>query len=285
MSLQKKIAIINDLSGFGRCSLTVSIPIISAMGIQTCPIPTAVLSCHTEYPDYYFRDFTDSMPAYIQSWEKLGLQFDGIATGFLGSLQQIDMVIDFIHRFRTTPILVDPVMGDHGTIYETYTPAMCAGMSRLVKHATIITPNLTEACVLTDTPYRETGLRLSDYELLAKKLCQMGPNQVIITGLPMGTYVGNYVYEANGVNCMVRKKHIEPSRPGTGDVFSSIIAANAVNKVPLKQSVTQAASFIQHCLSYSEELKLPRMDGVCFEECLADLIPKRNNRLLKSQRI
>ena len=208
MSLQKKIAIINDLSGFGRCSLTVSIPIISAMGIQTCPIPTAVLSCHTEYPDYYFRDFTDSMPAYIQSWEKLGLQFDGIATGFLGSLQQIDMVIDFIHRFRTTPILVDPVMGDHGTIYETYTPAMCAGMSRLVKHATIITPNLTEACVLTDTPYRETGLRLSDYELLAKKLCQgylWVPTLEIMSMKQMGLtawFVRNILNQADQVPVM-----------------------------------------------------------------------------------
>ena len=143
---QKKIALINDYTGFGRCSIAVMAPIISAMKIQAVTVPTAILSAHTQFPEYFFDDYTSKMKAYIQTYKDIGLTFDAIATGFLGSEEQTDIVIDFIKTFKKDEdfVLVDPVMGDYGKIYKTYTPGMCRKMKELVKYADIITPNLTE---------------------------------------------------------------------------------------------------------------------------------------------
>ena len=145
---QKKIAVINDMSGYGRCSLTVAIPILSAMGTQCCPVPTAILSNHTEFPVYFFDDYTDKMRDYIGKWKELGLEFDAISSGFLGSAEQIAIVLDFVESFGNdhTRIIIDPVMGDHGKLYATYTEEMCEEMKQLVSYADIVTPNMTEAC-------------------------------------------------------------------------------------------------------------------------------------------
>ncbi|MEG2857909.1 MAG: bifunctional hydroxymethylpyrimidine kinase/phosphomethylpyrimidine kinase, partial [Clostridia bacterium] len=150
-----KCAVINDLSGFGRCSLTVTRPILSAMGIQTCPLPTAILSNHTGYDNFYFADFTQHMREYYSKWDELNLSFDAIYTGFLGNAQQIEIILDFIDKFKSekTLLFVDPVMGDNGDIYATYDKNLCSEMRRLVARADIITPNLTEACILAGVPY------------------------------------------------------------------------------------------------------------------------------------
>ncbi len=123
--MQKKIAVINDIAGFGRCSISVSLPIISYLGIQCCPVPTSIFSNHTGYPHFFFDDYTDRMPEYIDNWKWLGLFFDGIATGFLGSAKQIQIVEEFIHEFagEGTQIIIDPVMGDNGRLYSTYNEA------------------------------------------------------------------------------------------------------------------------------------------------------------------
>ena len=162
MSRQKKVAAINDLTGYGRCALTVSLPVISHMKLQCCPVPTSILSNHTGYPEYYFDDYTDRLPEYLAMWKKLNLSFDGIMSGFLGSAEQIGMVESFIKTFRKehTIVVVDPVMGDHGSISSVYTEEMCLLMRRLVSLADIVTPNLTEGCRLTDVPYRDHGLSL-----------------------------------------------------------------------------------------------------------------------------
>ncbi|MBQ7901059.1 MAG: bifunctional hydroxymethylpyrimidine kinase/phosphomethylpyrimidine kinase, partial [Clostridia bacterium] len=151
----KKMAAINDLSGSDRCSLTVAIPIITAMGIHCCAMPTAILSNHTGYAEYFFDDYTDKMPEFTEKWQKRNLKFDAIYTGFLGSEQQIQIVEDFIQRFAAdgTGLIVDPVMGDNGKIYTTYTPAMCREMKKLVSTAHVVTPNVTEACQLADVEY------------------------------------------------------------------------------------------------------------------------------------
>ena len=140
------VAAIHDMSGFGRCSLTVAIPVLSAMGIQCCPLPTALLSTHTGgFENFTFLDMTDEMPKVAAHWKSLGLQFRAVYSGFLGSERQIGIVEDFIRDFRRADsvVVVDPVMGDHGAVYQTYTPAMCAGMARLAEQADVITPNLT----------------------------------------------------------------------------------------------------------------------------------------------
>ena len=168
--MQKKIALINDITGFGRCSVAVMTPIISAMKIQAVAVPTAILSAHTQFPTYYFDDYTPRMRDYIQTYKDLNLEFDAIATGFLGSEEQVDIVDDFIRTFRGKSefVLVDPVMGDYGQLYKTYTPQMCRKMKDLVCHADITTPNLTELCTLLDVPYPTDKITLAELEKIGK---------------------------------------------------------------------------------------------------------------------
>lgn len=267
---QKKIAAINDMSGFGRCSLTVAIPVISHMKIQCCPVPTSIFSNHTGFPHFFFDDYTEKMADYLDNWKKLDLRFSGILTGFLGSKRQIQIVETLIREFSdlNTLVIVDPVMGDNGTAYSTYTQEMCREMKQLVKHAHILTPNVTEACILTDTPYREQGWRTEDLYRMAEKLCREGAKKVVISGIPMGNYLGNVVYEDGLSPSVIRRKRIGRTRSGTGDIFSAIIAADCVNGVNFKDSVGKASSFIRDCIVATETQDIPVTDGVCFEEVL-----------------
>ena len=270
---QKKIAIINDLSGFGRCSITVALPIISVMKIQCCPIPTSIFSNHTGFESYFFEDYTEKMPPYIAEWKKLGLEFNGICSGFLGSKEQIRLVTEFFKEFSTPDnvIIVDPVMGDDGKPYATYTAEMCEEMKKLVAYADILTPNLTEACILTDTPYETGKWHLAQIGELAEKLSVMGPEKIVITGIPQGEFIANYCYE-KGHEPKIRRTHkVGTTRAGTGDIFTSIIAADAVNGVPFQDSVRKASLFIKKCMLRSSDRDIPRTDGVCFEEILYTL--------------
>ena len=269
---QKKIAVINDLSGFGRCSIAVALPLISHLGIQCCPLPTAIFSDHTGFESFYVKDFTDSMAPYMAEWKKLDLEFEGILTGFLGSAWQIELVEQFLKEFTTqrTTVIVDPVMGDYGKLYATYTQELCQGIGRLVQYADILTPNVTEACILTGTPYQE---HFTEAELLtlAQKLCDRGPDKVVITGVSRGSFLENYCYERDNGPSVQRTLRIAPQRSGTGDVFSSIVAAGAVHGVPFAKSVRTAAGFIRTCLKRSSELDIPTTAGVCFVEVIHQL--------------
>lgn len=271
---QKRIAVINDFSGFGRCSLTVSIPIISAMGIQCCALPTAVFSNHTGYEDYFFDDYTDKMKYYYSKWEKIGLTFDGIYTGFLGSERQVDIVSDFISRFadKNTKIIVDPVMGDDGRTYATLTPGLCRRLGVLARHSDIITPNLTEACILTSTPYSDRMTDISALLPISEKLISLGSRNIVITGIDQGNNIGNFVYNENGNYEMLSTPVSGSRRAGTGDVFASVIAADAVNGVPFEKSVQKAAEFVAKAIAASDERNIPQQDGVCFELFMKDLM-------------
>lgn len=270
---QKKIAVINDISGFGRCSIAVALPIISAMRVQCCPVPTSIFSNHTGFESFFFEDYTKKMQFYIDEWKKLDLQFSGISTGFLGSKEQIQIVLQFFRDFGTEDnvIIVDPVMGDYGKTYSTYTPEMCAEMKKMVSYADILTPNLTEACILTDTPYHEGKWRLREVEGLATKLSDMGPEKVVVTGIIQGDFIANYCYERGREGKIRRTRRVGTQRCGTGDIFAAIIAADAVNGVPFQDSVGKASHFIRKCMERSIELELPLTDGVCFEEVLHEL--------------
>lgn len=266
---QKKIAVINDFSGFGRCSISVALPVISMLRIQCCPLPTSIFSNHTGFPSYFFDDYTAKMPAYIAQWKELGLQFDGICTGFLGSKEQIRIVTDFFKDFKTEKnlVIVDPVMGDYGKTYSTYTQDMCLEMKKLVSYADILTPNVTEACILTDTPYQEK-FRLKDYESMALSLSKQGPKKIVITGIVQGDFIANYCFEEGQPPKIIRSHKVGTQRSGTGDIFAAIIAADAVNGVPFRDSVKKASRFIKKCILKSIELDIPLTDGVCFEEVL-----------------
>lgn len=236
-------------------------------------VPTAILSNHTGYPTYYFDDYTERMEPYMEQWKKLHLEFDGIETGFLGSARQIEIVSRFIRDFKgeKTLVVVDPIMGDHGKTYATYTPDMCQEMKKLVKLADIVTPNMTEACILTDTDYHEAHWKMKDICAVAEKLAEEGPQKVVITGIPQGEYIANYCYEKTtdgGKGHLLRTMKVGTQRCGTGDIFSAIITADAVNGVPFETSVRKASRFIKACILKSMEMEIPLTDGVCFEEIL-----------------
>lgn len=269
---QKKIALINDFSGFGRCSICVALPVISMLKVQCCPLPTSIFSNHTGFPNYFFDDYTEKMPSYIAQWKQLGLKFDGICTGFLGSREQIRIVTDFFRDFKTAQnlVIVDPVMGDYGKTYSTYTPDLCLEMKKLVSYADILTPNVTEACILTDTPYRNR-FYLREYEAMARQLSEQGPGKVVITGITQGDFIANYCFERGKSSKVIRSHKVGTQRSGTGDIFSAIIAADAVNRIPFEDSVRKASRFIKKCILKSIEMNIPTTDGVCFEEVLGTL--------------
>lgn len=266
---QKKIAIINDLAGYGKCALTVSIPIISSMRVAACPIPTSVFSNHTGYPSFYFKDLTDDMIPYMEQWKKLNFSFDGIISGYLGSKEQIDIVADFIRDFKKehTCVIIDPIMGDHGKTYSAYTPEMCSKMKELVKYADVLTPNITEACILTDTSYKNSWQRKEIIEI-AQKLSSAGPSKVVITGISQKTYITNLCFVRDEEPVFISTHRIGTGRHGTGDIFTSMIAADAVNGVEFKESVRKAALFIKKCIQHSIDLGVPEPEGVVFEDLL-----------------
>lgn len=269
---QKKIALINDYTGFGRCSVAVQLPIISQLKIQCCPLPTSIFSNHTGYANYRYIDYTPYMKEYISMWKLLDLQFKGICTGFLGSSEQIQIVSQFIEDFKKedTLVIVDPVMGDYGKPYPTYTEEMCDNMFHLVQLADIVTPNLTEACILTKTPYRENW-KIKELEELAKAVSNLGPSKVVITGIPQKSFLCNICYVRGEEIGIIKVHKVGTSRNGTGDLFSAIIAADAVNQVEFKTSVKKASRFIKKCIEKATEMDLPNTDGVPFEELLYTL--------------
>ncbi len=274
--MQKKIVVINDIAGYGRCAMTVLLPIISYLGVQACPLPTSIFSSNTAFPDFFLDDYTDRMEAYIGSWEKIGLKhtFDGIATGYLGSVRQIEIVKRFIKEFsgENTLVVVDPVMGDHGRLYSAYTVELCTELKKLVALADIVTPNLTEACHLADMPYKETGWKRKELFAMAERLAAMGPSHVVITGILQGEYLANYVFVKNPqeepAERLIRVHKAGEERCSTGDVFTAVIAADAVNGVPFDRSVRKAAGFVKRCVEEALALETPPAEGVPFEQVL-----------------
>lgn len=268
-----KIAVINDMTGFGRCALTVEIPIISQMGIQCCPVPTAILSNHSAYESFHIRDLTDDINAYMMEWEKLKLRFNGILTGFCGSFEQIDMTKCFIDKFadEATKIIVDPIMGDNGKTYSIYDEAMCCKMKELVSKAHIITPNLTELCILADVEYNSQYGYNEIIRMCDKVLELMNENSgIVVTGINSKEFINNFIYHKDGYT-IIRKKIAGENRCGTGDVFSSVLAASVVNGLTLKEAVKKAADFVADCIRESDMIDIPKTDGVCFEKILHKL--------------
>lgn len=269
---QKKIALINDLAGYGRCAISVQLPIISALKVQCCPLPTSIFSNNTAFKEYYMEDFTQNMLPYMEAWEKNGFKFDGICTGFLGSPKQVSVIETFFKKFKTkdTVVVVDPIMGDNGKLYAASTEEMCGKLKELVGYADICTPNLTEACALTGTEYKEKW-SCREIAKLAENVLRLGPEKVVITGIAQGGYITNYCCEQGREGSYVRCKKAGTQRCGTGDVFTAVVAAEAVKGTDFKAAVKKAAVFVKKCIERSVELDIPLTDGVCFEELLTEL--------------
>lgn len=272
---QKKIALINDITGFGRCSIAVMAPIVSAMKIQSVVVPTAILSTHTQFSEYYFDDYTPKMCDYIQTYKNLDMEFDAIATGFLGSVEQVDIVVDFIKHFKKPGVftLVDPVMGDYGKLYKTYTPELSAKMKNLVRYADILTPNLTELCALMDEDYHNGEFDAKALTAMCEKLSAQGPAHIVVTGIHYNDkQIMNFVYSRGESPRVLLVDRIGGDRSGTGDVISAVIAGKYLSGHDFYDSVRCAADYASKCIGYCEKNKVPEHWGLCFEMYLRDLI-------------
>lgn len=282
-----RLAMINDIAGFGRCSTTVSLPVISVMKVQVCPVPTSVLSNHLGFPLCHFDDYTSHMRDYIKVWNELGLTFDGLYCGFLGNEEQIDIVREFVEMFRPPLFLLDPVMGDHGRAYSSITKTHVQKMKELLPLADIITPNITEACLLTGTSWKDGEWTMQELSGLCERLadiCQqesvssgeasvgtVSSASIVITGIRQGDSLVNFLWD-DGVYTTVSTPIAGASRPGTGDIFASILAADAVRGETLLSSVQKAANFVGLCITGSEKAGTPVQEGVVFEKYLAALL-------------
>lgn len=268
-----RIAAIHDLSGFGRCSLTIALPILSALGAQCCPLPTAFLSTHTGgFTGFTFLDMTDEMPRAAAHWKSLGLDFQAIYSGFLGSERQIGIVEDFIRDFRQadTLVVVDPVMGDHGQVYQTYTPAMCSGMARLAEEADVITPNLTEAALLLGVPYETLPAGEDGCREIVERLSLNGRRSVALTGASTAPELtGAMCFDAKtGRTEAVQTRRVPREFHGTGDVFASVLTGALVKGASLPDAARQAVEFIRTCAERTAAQDLPMREGVDFEPLL-----------------
>lgn len=269
-----KLALIHAFSGFGHSTMSVILPVVSALGVQGCPLPTAVFSNHTGFPDWYKLDFTEYMAPYMDAWQRLELTFDGIYSGYLGSGTQCDAVLKLVETHPEATFFLDPVMGDHGKLYSAITPDHVNAMKKLMAHAQYILPNITEACVLTDIPYKDDFSHEEICDII-RKLHAMGPSHIVITGLKKDDSITNYTSEFTSntqsiktVTCPIAGN----SRPGTGDIFGSVVIASILKGQPLEQSVQKAAQFISDCIKISDECNLPIREGTCFELVLPNLM-------------
>ena len=279
MEIAPRIAAIQDISGFGRCSLTVVLPVLSAMGSQCCPLLTASLSAHTAFPPSdkaTFLDLTGQMEGTTAHWAELGVTFDAIYSGFLGSADQIRIIERFYQQFRGehTRVLVDPVMGDHGKPYRTCTPDLCAKMRQLADQADCITPNWTEAALLLDEDYanrptEETGIRN-----WLERLSLDGRRSVVLTGVSLteGQIGAGYFDRITGTTGFAMA-HQEPAHfPGTGDLFASVLLGALMRGDELPGSVRQAVDFVQRCVACTLEVGTQPLEGVQFEPLLKELV-------------
>ena len=269
---QPKAALINDFSSFGRCSLMTSVPILSAMRIQCCPVPTSIFTNHTGFPKFSKLDCTDWTGNYIADWKAIGLGFEAIQTGFLASQAQMDFVLEFVDAFHAdhTMISVDPVMGDYGKLYPSYDPALAARMPELLKVADVLTPNLTEACILANRPFIEnpTDGEVAD---LAAEICAHNARCAVISGVHRGGSLLNFIY-VKGEGCdIVEVPKIGVDRSGTGDVFASVILGSMMCGRNFGDAVRTAVSFVTATVTRAEEMAIPPTDGLPIEETLSSL--------------
>lgn len=275
MNRPKRIAAIHDLSGVGRCSLTVIIPTLSAMGMQVCPVPTAIFSTHTGgFGEVAMRDLTEYLPAALDHYKRIGMEFECIYSGFLGSFKQIDCCLDYFQSWSSALVVVDPVMGDHGRPYRTMTDAMCRRMHEMVEKADVITPNLTEACLLLGEEYSSAPMMRSQAKSRLTKLARLGPRQVVITGVQLAEGIfANVGYDriSEAFWC-VPFNNVAASYPGTGDLFASVLTGSLLSGDSLPMAMCRAARFVEDSIKTTFGFNGQPREGVMFERLLDKLV-------------
>lgn len=272
---QMSCAAIHDLSGVGKCSLTVALPVLSACGVETACMPTAVLSTHTGgFQGFTYRDLTEDVLPMARHWESAGCGFSALYSGFLGSAEQTGHVAEIFRMFKRegTLVFVDPVLGDGGKLYTTITPALAAGMKDLCRSADVIAPNLTEACSLLGIPYMDGELEQGRVESMVKALCGIGPRMAILTGVKAGTRQGAACYDsATGRLEFWFKEEIPGAYHGTGDLFSSILLGALLNGMDLSAACRTAVEFTHKVIETTREYSPDVRFGPKFEVHLPEL--------------
>lgn len=273
----KRILAAHDISCFGKCSLTVALPIISSAGIETTIMPTAVLSTHTGgFTGFTYRDLTEDITPIMDHWQTLPISFDGIYTGFLGSYEQIEIMKDMFNRFKTDDniILVDPVMADDGKLYSIFDEKFPSKMRTLCEKADIIVPNITEALLMLDRPYTEGPYTKEYIEDILKGLSTICANKIVLTGVYFDNdMLGSATYDVkSGVIDYILAEKVEGSYHGTGDVFGSALLSGLINGFTLPESTKIAVDFVVESIKRTKEADTDRRFGVNFEQSIPNLL-------------
>lgn len=270
-----RVAAIHDLSGFGRCSISLILPVLSAMGVQVCPVPTAVLSSHTGgLGDPVIRDLTDYIEPALRHYQSLGVEFEAVYTGFLGSGEQVDCCLEFFKAYPKALKIVDPVMGDNGRPYRTCTPELRRRMSELAAAADIITPNITEAAMLLEESYPAAPLTRSEAKSMLLRLSHMGPKRVVITGaeLAQGGLASLGYDGENGSFWYVPCEYIPVHYPGCGDIYASVLLGAELSGASLPIAMARAAAFTELCVKTTYSYGSDPRYGVMLESVLGSLL-------------
>lgn len=270
-----RVAAVHDMCGYGNCSLTAAIPILSSAGCDVCPVPTALFSAHTRYSVFTFHDTTEILDGYLDAWRKENVDLDGVYSGFLGSAEQVAIIKRLYSQYPHALRLVDPVMGDGGEIYATYTPELCEAMGTLVDGADVLMPNLTEASILTKRTY--PGRDLSDAEVndMIDALLDLGAKNVVLKGIDhddgtIRNYVASAVSGASGKQELAHSK-LPFMTHGTGDAFASALCGALMAGRPLAESAHIAGEFVRHAMENTQYQPHHDERGVSFELNLDEL--------------
>ncbi len=271
----KRIVTIQDISCLGKCSLTVALPIISAMGVEASVVPTAVLSTHTMFKEFTFRDLTEDITPISEHWQRENFHFDAIYTGYLGSFEQLRLMSQFFDDFKREDnlIFIDPVMGDYGKLYTGFTPEFAAEMAKLCGKADVIVPNMTEAAYMLGIPYRETYDEEYAKDVL-RKLCALGAKKAVLTGVSyVPNKIGIMIYDSE-TDTFTTYFHdrINASYHGTGDVFASTCVGGLMNGLSLEDALKVAADYTVECIRLTEEEPNHNLYSVNFESAIPFLL-------------
>ena len=270
-----RVAAVHDLCGYGKCSLGVAIPVHSAAGIDVCPVPTSLFSAHTRFPKFYMHDTTPMLTEYLDAWREEGIGLDGIYSGFLGSAEQVDAILRLYREYPGALRLVDPVMGDGGSKYPTYTDEMCEAMKGLVDGADVLTPNLTEASIITGIPYESQDVDEAYVRHMTDALLGMGAKSVVLKGVVHAgeKIIRNYVAVADGDGTVeeVSGELLPYMLHGTGDLFASGLVAAVYAGKDLLSAVRFASELVRHAMQITPEQPDYEVRGVSFESVLGDV--------------
>ncbi|WP_019240149.1 MULTISPECIES: PfkB family carbohydrate kinase [Enorma] len=268
-----RVAAVHDLCGYGKCSLGIAIPVLSAAGCDVCPVPTGIFSSHTAFPGWYMHDTTEILTDYLAAWQKIGVQIDAVYSGFLGAPEQVERIRDLYAMFPEALRVVDPVMADHGKVYPTYTPELCAAMTELAEGADILTPNLTEAAIILDEPIGDAwaGEDIDDAEArrLVDALLEKGTKTVVLKGIQRGDgLIRNFVGTQGGAFFEVSNELLPYMLHGTGDLYCSCLLAAIMAGRSLDEAVRFAGDLVRDAMIVSSKQPDFQARGVSFEPLL-----------------